>query len=94
VAEPTELGRVDLLFGVLAERALEVLITHNEPVKRDDLACALGVTGARVWDIASRLRALGYVTLDERYATVEATARATDPTDQGRRDELLRALEP
>jgi DNA-binding IclR family transcriptional regulator len=81
------------MFGLLAARAIEVLVTHNEPVTCNDLACALGVTDARVWSIATRLRTLGYATLDERQATVEATALATDPTDQHRRDELLRALE-
>jgi hypothetical protein len=88
-----ELGRLDPLFGLLAERAIEVLVTHNEPVTCNDLACALGVTDARVWAIATRLRTLGYATLDERTATIEATALASEPTDQRQRDELLRALE-
>ncbi len=81
------------MFGQLAERALEVLVTHNEPVSLDDLACALGIADARVRAIATRLRTLGYATVDENTATVEATAKATEPTDQARRDELLRALE-
>jgi DNA-binding IclR family transcriptional regulator len=81
------------MFRLLAARAIEVLVTHNEPVTFTDLACALGVTDAQVWGIATRLRTLGYVTLDERQAAVEATALATDPTDQRRRDELLRGLE-
>ncbi len=81
------------MFGLLAERAIEVLVTHNEPVTRYDLACALGVTDAHAWGIATGLRTLGYATLDESNATVEATAKATDPTDQPRRDELLRAFQ-
>jgi DNA-binding IclR family transcriptional regulator len=81
------------MFGLLAARAIEVLVTHNEPVNCDDLACALGVTDADAWTVATRLRTLGYVTLDERQATVEATALAADLTEQRRRDELLRAVE-
>jgi DNA-binding IclR family transcriptional regulator len=84
---------MDPLFGQLADRAIEVLVTHNESVTSDDLACALGVTTARAWSIATRLRTLGYATVDERNATVEATALATDPADQHRREELLGALE-
>src|SRR5216683_1464173 len=38
----------DPAFGALAVRAIEVLVTHNEPVSRDDLACAPGISGARV----------------------------------------------
>jgi hypothetical protein len=79
--------------GELATRAIEVLVTHNEPVNCDDLACALGVTDAEAWTVATRLRALGYATLDERHATIEATAMATDATDKHRRDKLLRGLE-
>jgi DNA-binding IclR family transcriptional regulator len=93
LTEPREPGPIDPQFGLLAERAIEVLVTHNEPVTCEDLACALGVTDARVWGLASRLRTLGYATLDERNATVEATALATDPSDQPRRDALLRALD-
>ena len=56
----------------LAERALEVLVTHNEAVSRDDLACALGVSGAQAWEIAANLKSLGHATLDEKAATVTA----------------------
>jgi len=91
VPEPAEL---DPLFAALAERALEVLLTHNEPVARDDLACALGVTGARAWGVASRLQVLGYVTLDAPNATVAATERAAEATDPQRRDALLQAPQP
>jgi hypothetical protein len=93
VTESSDRGRIDPTSGLLAERAIEVLITHNEPVSRDDLACALNVTGSRMWGIATRLRALGYATLDESKGTIEATALAAEPIDQQRRDQLLRALE-
>jgi hypothetical protein len=93
VTERGELGPIDPLFGLLATRAIEVLVTHNEPVSCDDLACALGVADAEAWTVATRLRALGYVTLDERHATIEATAMATDPTDKHGPDRLLRGLE-
>ena len=46
VTERGELGPIDPLFGLLATRTIEVLVTHNEPVSCDDLACALGVADA------------------------------------------------
>ena len=63
----------DAEVSPLAERALEVLVTHNEAVSRDDLACALGVSPERAWEIAGRLRTLGRAVLDESAATVTAT---------------------
>jgi biotin operon repressor len=60
--------------GKLSERMLEILVTHNEPVTRDDLACALGVSSVDVWDLATKLQTLGLVALDERDLSVAATA--------------------
>ncbi len=57
----------------LAERALEVLITHNEAVSRDDLACALGVSADRAWEIVTNLQSLGHAALDEEAATATTT---------------------
>lgn len=57
----------------LAERALEVLVTHNEAVTCDDLACALGVSEAYAWEIANTLQARGLVTVDEGTRTATAT---------------------
>jgi hypothetical protein len=61
----------------LAERALEVLITHNEAVSRDDLACALRVSTDQAWEIATKLQSLGHAELNEEAAT--ATAISTFP---------------
>jgi biotin operon repressor len=83
----------DPTFGLLAARAIEVLVTHNEAVSREDLACALGVSATRVWDIAIKLRNLGYAEIDDRAATVTATPRASDAIDLIGRDELLAALD-
>ena len=60
----------------LAERALEVLITHNAAVSCDDLACALGVSVAQAWEIATALRCLGHADLDKEAATVTASESA------------------
>ena len=65
----------------LAERAIEVLLTHNEAVSRDDLACALGVSDERVWEIALKLQSLGYAVLDEQNAMITATPQANNPAD-------------
>jgi hypothetical protein len=48
--------RGSLTLEVLAERALEVLVTHNEAVSCDDLACALGVSAAHAWEIHGDFR--------------------------------------
>jgi biotin operon repressor len=56
--------------GQLAERMLEILVTHNAPVTRDDLACALGISSGDVWDLAQELQTQGQVTLDERDLSV------------------------
>ena len=63
----------------LAERALEVLITHNEAVSREDLACALGVSADRAWEIASKLQTLGHADLDEKDATATAIVASFPP---------------
>lgn len=57
----------------LAERALEVLVTHNEAVSCDDLACALGVSRATAWEIASTLESRGYATVNASTRTATAT---------------------
>ncbi len=92
MTEANRSGRGEPAFGVLAARAIEVLVTHNEPVSRDDLACALGVSGAQAWAIATALETLGYAQLNDRQASVEATPQASDPVDAHHRDEALEAL--
>jgi NCAIR mutase (PurE)-related protein len=57
-------------------RLIEVLVTHNEPVLRADLACALGVTDAGINELATRLQALGYAVVNHDNNTVAATAEA------------------
>jgi DNA-binding IclR family transcriptional regulator len=56
----------------LAERALEVLVTHNEAVSCGDLACALGVSEADAWQIATTLQSRGHAAVDERAHTATA----------------------
>jgi DNA-binding IclR family transcriptional regulator len=58
------------------KRLLEILITHNEPVLRVDLACALGITPAEVAELAVKFQKLGYAVLDEDSETVAATPAA------------------
>lgn len=65
--------RISQALEGLAERALEVLVTHNEAVSCDDLACALGVSKANAWEIASTLQSHGYATVDEGARTATAT---------------------
>jgi DNA-binding IclR family transcriptional regulator len=60
---------------------LEILVTHNEPVTRDDLACALGISSAEVWDLAGKLQTVGQVELDEHDQSVAATPAASEPGD-------------
>jgi len=57
-------------------RLMEVLITHNEPVSCDDLACALGLTPAGVRDLGLGLQRLGYVVVNADRDTVAATPAA------------------
>ena len=57
-------------------RLIEILITHNEPILRVDLGCALGITQAGVEELALRLQTLGYAVVDQDNGTVAATAGA------------------
>jgi hypothetical protein len=82
---PTEIGR-------LAARAVEILVTHNEPVDREDLACALGVSEQRAWAVAQKLHTLGYATLDQDTELVTATEAAANPTDPRAQDQQLATL--
>ena len=75
--EGAEAGFDNPAFDPLAARAIEILITHNEAVSYDDLACALGVSEARVCEIAAKLRALGYAELDEQTSMLTATPEAS-----------------
>jgi biotin operon repressor len=63
-------------LGDRATRLIEILVTHNEAVSRDDLACALGMSADEVWALAQALQAHGEVTLDEADQSVVATPRA------------------
>ena len=79
-------------FGRLAARAVEILVTHNEPVGMDDLACALGVSEDRVRSIAAKLGSLGYATVDDATEMITATPTAASPADQKQQDAELAAL--
>jgi DNA-binding IclR family transcriptional regulator len=57
-------------------RLIEILVTHNEPVLCADLACALGLPRAGVFDLAIRLQALGYTVVDTARDTVASTSAA------------------
>jgi DNA-binding IclR family transcriptional regulator len=57
-------------------RLLEVLITHNEPVSYEDLACALGIRPAGVQELVSRLGTQGYAVVDDDNETAAATPEA------------------
>jgi DNA-binding IclR family transcriptional regulator len=57
-------------------RLIEVLVTHNEPVLCEDLACALGMPRAGVRELAIRLQTLGYAVVDNEHDTVAATSAA------------------
>jgi biotin operon repressor len=59
-------------------RLIEILLTHNEPVSCDDLACALGIRRAEVQVLATRLQTKGFAVVDTDNDTVAATA-AADP---------------
>ena len=64
-------------------RLIEILITHNEPVSSEDLACALDMTRAGVQALAIRLQALGYPTVDNANDTVAATSLAEPALHDG-----------
>jgi Mn-dependent DtxR family transcriptional regulator len=57
-------------------RLMEILVTHNEPVLCEDLACALGISRGGVQQRAIRLQTLGYVVVDEDNDTVASTSAA------------------
>jgi DNA-binding IclR family transcriptional regulator len=70
-------------------RLIEILVTHNQPVLSEDLACALGITRGEVHALAIRLQSLGYTAVDDATDTVAATSLADaalrgglDPPDQ------------
>ena len=70
--------RSSLAFEALAERALEVLVTHNEAVSCDDLACALGVSSAHAWEIAKTLQSCGCAIVDDSKKTAAVSGVMTD----------------
>src|SRR5947208_1228197 len=70
----------DAALGALAERALEVRVTHNEAVSCDDLACALGVSSAHAWEIANTLQSRGYAIVDQS----DRTAAVSDVMTAGK----------
>jgi biotin operon repressor len=57
-------------------RLIEILLTHNEPVSCEDLACALGMRRAGVQALAVRLQTQGYAVVDTGNETVAATRAA------------------
>ena len=61
---------------LVADRFLEVLLTHNEPVSCEDLSCALGLPRVDVRALAIELQAQGFAVLDADNDTVEATSAA------------------
>lgn len=93
MAEANPEGQSDPALVLLASRAVEVLVTHNEPVSYDDLACALGVSSGRVGEIANVLQRIAYVVLDETSDMVIATPRAADANDATLRADLLASLQ-
>jgi biotin operon repressor len=65
------------------ERLIEVLVTHNEPVLCEDLACALGISRGAVQVLAIRLQTLGYAVVDDDKDTVTATPAANAALHSG-----------
>ena len=57
-------------------RLVEILLTHNEPVSCEDLACALSMRRADVHALAVRLQTQGYAVVDTDNDTVAATPGA------------------
>ena len=57
-------------------RLIEVLLTHNEPVSCEDLACALGLPRSDVRAVALELQVKGFAVVDVDHDTVEATPNA------------------
>lgn len=57
-------------------RLIEILLTHNEPVSCEDLACALGMRRAEVAALGVRLQMQGYAIVDSDNDTVAPTPNA------------------
>ncbi len=57
-------------------RLIEILLTHNEPVSCEDLACALGMRRAGVQALALRLQVQGFAVVGTDNDTVTATPAA------------------
>lgn len=66
-------------------RLIEVLVTHNEAVLCEDLACALGLPRTGVRELAMRLQTLGYAVVDTENDTIAATPAADTVLLGGRR---------
>ena len=64
------------MSSVEEARLIEILLTHNEPVSCEDLACALGMRRSGVQVLASSLQAQGYAVVDTDNDTVAATPAA------------------
>jgi len=64
------------MSSVEETRLIEILLTHNEPVLREDLACALGISHGEVQALAIKLQTLGYAVVDDANGTVAATPAA------------------
>jgi DNA-binding IclR family transcriptional regulator len=72
-----------LTINLEETRLIEVLLTHNEPVLCEDLACALGISHAGVQELAIRLQTLGYAVVDDDNDTVAATPAADAALSSG-----------
>jgi biotin operon repressor len=64
------------MSNVEETRLIEVLLMHNEPVVREDLACALGISDGEVQALAIKLQTLGFAVVDDANDTVAATPAA------------------
>jgi len=64
------------MSSVEEARLIEILLTHNEPVSFEDLACALGMRRAGVHALATRLQTQGYAVVNTDDDTVAATPAA------------------
>jgi len=66
-------------------RLIEVLLTHNEPVSCEDLACALELPRPDVRALALGLQTRRFVVVDIDHDTVEATPEADAAWDMNGR---------
>jgi len=64
------------MSSVEETRLIEILLTHNEPVLREDLACALGISDGEIQELAIKTQTLGYALVDDANDTVAATPAA------------------